>query len=228
MNRPGFSLLELLVSLSLFSAVTALLLGSFFQFEGVGSKLEQTTNLRQELRNLETLLREDLGSAVFLTRLAGAKAEQPNPSGILGTDLQEAGADRDRIDLQIHSRGKFFNGFKMAYNPELFEVSYYFDRDEQGVLGVYRRESFFVGRPLDSGGEAIVHRLSTRLKGFNLTYYDFENKSQPGWVSSTEAPLPSGVDVTLVLEGENGLTLEQKFTLNLHPSMGPGGTWGSP
>jgi len=227
-KQPGFTLLELLVSMTLFAAIAGLLMTSFFNFQGIGQKVEDKLKMRQELRNLETLVREDLANVVYLEHYSVGTAESPRPSGIRGTDAQESGLNQDRLDLQVHSRGRFFTSFKRSVNPELFEVSYYFDRDDQGVIGFYRREAYFIDGPIESGGEGITHRLSTHLTEMNLTYYDQAGATTPAWVSRKKAALPTGIDVQLTLKGESGESFSQSFTVNVHPSMGPGVVWGRP
>jgi len=221
-------MLELLVSMTLFSAIAGLLMSSFFSFQSIGTKLESKLSMRQELRNLETLIREDLSSVVYLENYAAKSAEFSRPSGIRGMDSESQGHPQDRLDLQVHSRGRFFTSFKRSVNPELFEVSYYFGQDDQGKTGFFRRESYFIEGPIEAGGEAITHKLSSRLVEMNLTYYDQLGAPQPAWVSAPEAALPTGVDVHLGLVGESGEKFSQDFTVNIHPSMGPGVVWGKP
>ena len=220
MRRGGFTLIELLISLTLFGAVTALLFEGYFQFQGQSSRMSKTIHLRQELRNLESLIRADLTEAVYLENYAKGAEGEIRPSGILAMDLMEGGFNRDQLHLQVHSRGQFFTGFKLAYNPELFEVSYYFETNPQTGLGFYRREAYFIDGPLDEGGDAIVHQLSKRLTQMNLTFFDDQNQPQKDWPG--KGGLPLGVEVELTLEGEDGTSQTSHFVINLRPAMGPG------
>ena len=226
MMAKGFTLLEILVSMTLFSAIAGLLMSSFLNFQGIGQRLDNKMKLRQELRNLETLIREDIYNVVYLDHFANTGAGTSRPSGMRSQDQQEGTLQRDRLDLQVHSRGKFFTGFKRAYNPELFEVSYYFSQNHQGETGFYRRESYFIDGPIEEGGEEIVHRLSTHVKVFNLTFYDQDNKTLPKWTSTKTANLPAGVEVDLTIQNKQGEEMTQRFTINLHPSMGANVSWG--
>ncbi|MDT8446026.1 MAG: type II secretion system protein [bacterium] len=225
MKARGFTLIELLVAMALFGGILSLLLTSFFQFQGTGSRLESTLAARQELRNLEALIRQDLASAVYLPHYATAVDGQAPPSGIVGVNNQDEGQERDLVSMHVAARGRFYTGFRRALNPELFEVAYRFKRDAQGVLGFYRREGYYLGGPLDEGEEAIEHRLSTRLKSLDLKYYGQDNLALDSWNSNAEQPMPLGVMVVLGLEEAPGQVIESRFVLNLRPSMGPGVSW---
>ena len=55
----GFTLMELLVTLSLFSAIMGFLMTSFFQFHQQSDRMESILKLRQETRILERILRNE-------------------------------------------------------------------------------------------------------------------------------------------------------------------------
>lgn len=203
-----------------------MLLAGFFQFQGIGERMQSELDARQELRNLETLIRRDLSQAVYLASYASPIENQVRPSGIQAVNLTEEGQPRDHLSLHVSGRGRFYTGFRRALNPELFEVAYRFRRDAEGQLGFYRREGYYLDGPLDEGEEAIEHRLSKRLQVLDLTFFDAQGEAQESWASSTEAALPLGVNVRLGLEDAPGHLLESSFTLNLRPVMGPGVKWG--
>ncbi|MBT4089420.1 MAG: prepilin-type N-terminal cleavage/methylation domain-containing protein, partial [Deltaproteobacteria bacterium] len=58
MKKNGFTLLELLLTLSIFAAIMGLLMNVFFQFKDQSNRFGSTLDLRQEARILELLLRQ--------------------------------------------------------------------------------------------------------------------------------------------------------------------------
>ncbi len=66
-GSKGFTLMELLVTLSLFSVIMGFLMSTFFQFNQQSKRMESILKLRQEIRILERIIRNDLQTVVYLT-----------------------------------------------------------------------------------------------------------------------------------------------------------------
>ena len=69
-TQPGFSLLELLISIALLGLVMSLLYGAFFQISNSSLQVKSTLETRQELRLLMKMVLDDLQNVQYLKRFA--------------------------------------------------------------------------------------------------------------------------------------------------------------
>ncbi|MDP6308741.1 MAG: type II secretion system protein, partial [SAR324 cluster bacterium] len=69
-TQPGFSLLELLISVALLGLVMSLLYGGFFQISNSSLQVKSTLETRQELRLLMKMVLDDLQNVQYLKRFA--------------------------------------------------------------------------------------------------------------------------------------------------------------
>ena len=66
----GFSILELLISVTLLSLVMAVLYAAFFQISNSSLKVQSTLDTRQELRLLMKIILDDLQKVRYLKHFA--------------------------------------------------------------------------------------------------------------------------------------------------------------
>ena len=66
-GRKAFSLLELLVSITLLALVSALIYGAFFQVSNSSLKVKESLSQSQELRLLMKMVLDDLQSCLLYT-----------------------------------------------------------------------------------------------------------------------------------------------------------------
>jgi prepilin-type N-terminal cleavage/methylation domain-containing protein len=235
MKSRGFTLLELLLTLSLFAVIMGLLMNVFFQFKDQTTRFDATLDLRQEARILEHLLRQDLQAAVYLKAFInqGKEVKDDRRSGIVGIDEQAGDHDRDWIHMHVNRPTRFFRGISPEKDPGIHEVSYYLEVDDNNRLQFNRREQFYIDLDITDGDEGIIHALSENVVGFDIKYY-MKNNSDP--VEEWGAPVaqqrvkgafgvPAGVVVTLKLQTQGGEIFETQFQINLQPSMGGGISW---
>ena len=84
-KKPGFSVLELLISVALLSLVMFLLYGAFFQISNSSLKVNSTLETRQELRLLMKMVLDDLQSIKYLKHFAdsGQSTIQERETGLI-------------------------------------------------------------------------------------------------------------------------------------------------
>lgn len=231
MKKNGFTLLELLLTLSIFAAIMGLLMTAFFQFKDQSTRFGSKMDLRQEARILELLLRQDLQSAVNLVKFV-AKKDDGTQSGIVGIDDINGDNDSDRIHLHVNRPARFYRGLPFEKDPEIHEVSYYLEEVDDKYQ-FKRREQFYIDSDITDGDDSISHALSENVVAFDLKYY-LQNKLEPIEEWGTEGirreekdaiGIPAGVAVTLKLHDSRGESLETQFQINLQPNLGTGITW---
>jgi type II secretory pathway pseudopilin PulG len=232
---PGFTLLELMLTLTLFTTVMTLMLNAFFQFSDQDRRLTSLIDLRQEARILEGLIREDLQAAVFLDAYVAdpLKEMEGRQSGILGENLLEAGRDTDAIHLHVNRPSRFYRTLTADRDPGLHEVSYYLEPTDDDRFSLKRRESFYIDPDIRSSAENMVFTLSTGVLSFDVRYFDgSEPEGREEWDSTRKSDgridhpgLPAGVQVDLVLQNPAGEEYRTVFQVNLKPDMGSFVRW---
>ncbi|MCP4753190.1 MAG: prepilin-type N-terminal cleavage/methylation domain-containing protein [Proteobacteria bacterium] len=234
LKRTGFTLLELLVTLALFSAIMSLLLSSFFQFQNQTKRVDAIFQLRQEARILEKLLREDLQTAVYFQEFARKSLNAvERKSGIVGIDDVLNDKDGDKIYMHVNRPSLFLRTLSIDIDPEIHEVGYYLEEADDGVVRFKRREEFYIDSDITDGEENIVHTLSENVTAFNVKYYKgTESEALVEWDSSKvedigkkQLNIPSGMEISMELTSSRGEKLLSRFEINLHPDMGSSVIW---
>ena len=95
----GFSILELLISVTLLSLVMAVLYAAFFQISNSSLKVQSTLDTRQELRLLMKIVLDDLQKVRYLKHFADSDQSK--------TQLRETGLIADRnLGPENHDTGQ--------------------------------------------------------------------------------------------------------------------------
>ncbi len=234
--HQGFSLMELLIALSLFAAIAGILMNSFFQFSRQSQRLETILKLRQELRILEQIIRNDVQAVVYLDKFMEdpQKRQDGRKSGIYGVDESGGDFSKDRLHMHVNNISRFHRNLTTEQDPELHEVSYYLEEEEGGVLKFKRREEFFIDADITDGERSITHTLSSKIASFDVKYFKSTiEEAAEEWDSSSVLTtglaadkVPAGVVIQLRIESENGERLESDITINIQPYMGQYVEWG--
>ena len=226
--KPGITLLELLITLSLFGAIMALLTTTFFQFQDQNRRAESVFQLRQESRILERIIREDLQNVIYLHAYmgGGSKDFDQRRSGIYGISEEIGELNRDRIHMHVGRLSRFHRSVPFNKDPAVHEVSYYLEESEQGQWQLKRREEFYIDPDITDGDESIVHTISDHVLSLDVKYYQGNSQETLDEWDSTDIdkqgkqPLPSGVNVTMELVNDRGEKLKTDFQVNLRSDMG--------
>jgi len=237
-SGTGFTLMELLIALSLFSAIAGILMSSFFQFNRQANRMESMLQLRQELRILERIIRNDIQSAIYLYEFMKDPQQEMDgrKSGIFGIDEMLGSKNGDRLHMHVNAPSSFQRTLPAEKDPEIHEVSYFLENTDKEHFQFKRREEFFVDPEITEGERSIVHTLSHHITSFDVKYYQgSETEPRDEWDSSENSKnssgasiLPSGVVVTLEIKGDGGESLTSELQVNLRPPMGRRIVWRKP
>lgn len=227
----GLTLLELLLTLTIFSAVIGLLLNSFVQLKRQNRQIGAVLTLRQEARVLEKLLKEDISAAVYLKEFMNMAqyAQDGRKSGIVGTSEKYGKLVADVIHMHSRTQSKFQRTLPFESDPELYEVSYYLDIKDESNPQFKRREELYIDSDITDGKRSITHTLSRRVVSFDVKYYEgFKSKEGEEWDSTPRGgSLPVGIKIAITLKDREGKMLESEFQINIRPSMGSYAHWQS-
>ena len=238
----GFSLLELLISISLIGLVMSLLYGAFFQISNSSLKVKATLETRQELRLLMKMVLDDLQNVQYLKHFAksGTNNTQQLETGLivehqLGPENSETGELEEVSQIYFHSavKSRFYPNEKER-DPELHEVSYTLtENPDTKVWQFIRREDFYLDGNIREGGKSYV--LSEAVTRFELLLLESETALAGGgyqekWTNEWDSDekdcigdasfgepfcLPRAVELTMSLKGEDEKTVSDSQVSNL-------------
>jgi len=185
-NINGFTLLELLVAVSVFAVIAALASGGFNSVLNTASRSEEHMQRLAELQKAMTIIARDVEQAVdrpvrdgFGDRLAPFIGSQP-------TNLLEFSRTGRRNPTQ-------------APRSHIQRIGY---RHEDDVL--YRLTWAVLDRAQDS--EALEFKLLEGVNEIEIRYLDSNHEWQDQWpplvtVQGSDNELPRGIEITLDIEG---------------------------
>ena len=232
-GREAFSLLELLVSVTLLGLVSALIYGAFFQVSNSSMSVKATLSLRQELRLLMKMVLDDLQAMQYLEHFVESKEKKD--SGIIAETLSgPENSEVSRIDFHAAIPSRFFRDLKTVregMDPRLHEIGYVLELDPSiEVWQFKRREDFYVDDNLREGGREQV--LSESVQEFSVSFRT-ETKTAAGFLEEkfdnylwdtvekecfdpkNPPCLPDALQLSMSLKGENGQTVKDSQVINL-------------
>jgi prepilin-type N-terminal cleavage/methylation domain-containing protein len=218
-RQPGFTLLELLVALSLLSLIVTLLYSGFAQVSGNAGRVTKELEARQELRVLLKLVADDLQAAQYLREWVQRK----HPSGLIATRRFEEAKPFTWIRMHVGSTAKFYRNVAPGADPGLHEVSYRVERDlERDMLVLRRREDFYLDNDMEEGG--ITVDLADGIETFTVEFLvprtagTVDERWEEEWDSNeqTEGPrLPPAMRVFISRMATDGSVYAEQMEFNL-------------
>jgi type II secretion system protein J len=208
MNRNGFTLLEILLSLTLLAIILATIYQAFF---GHVKTMEATRLVEEQYQIGRTAL--DMIAREIEGAYLGSKE---NAYIFLGIDDQSVeGTPTDTLHFVTTSS---FTGSNRLEESGLREITYRFTVDEETEEGlIIRREDFTVDEDLQGGG--VEQILAEGIKGIDLLFIDEEGKEVEAWDSAETGQLPKAVKITIVIEEEGTEGLSMSTWTKLWPTI---------
>lgn len=189
-HSRGFTLLELLVAVSVFAVIAALASGGFNSVLNTASRSEEQMTRLAELQKAMTIIARDVEQAV----------ERPIRDSFGDTLSPFIGSQSTNL-LEFSRTGRRNPG--QAARSHLQRIGY---RHEEDVL--YRLSWAVLDRAQDS--EALEYELLSGVNEIEIRYLDNNREWQDQWpplqaaqpgTSSNSNALPKGVEITLDIEG---------------------------
>jgi prepilin-type N-terminal cleavage/methylation domain-containing protein len=204
-QRPaGFTLFEVLITLSILGVVLSLLYLTFHQSMAVMAEIDDRGEVIQQGRMiLERVAGELRGAALLIQK----EESQVYRTGLVGRSASEGSDSLDRMDFttrlpSFSSPGEEGWGF--------FELGYFLDRSPgRKGLTLFRRQDDGMDGNLFQGGRSLA--ICDRVRSLGFSYYDRQGRKEKEW-NSLEGErrnlLPSRVEIHLKLEDSRGRVYE--------------------
>jgi prepilin-type N-terminal cleavage/methylation domain-containing protein len=239
-SRKAFSLLELLVSITLLALVSALIYGAFFQVSNSSLKVKESLSQSQELRLLMKMVLDDLQAVQYLEHFVEDE-ESNSQTGIISTlewvqSIENNSSPSEVSNLSFHASvpSRFFKDIesvRSGMDPQLHEIGYFLEFDQaEGILEFKRREDFYIDNDLTEGGRIQV--LSESVSDFQVEFLFREIEQAAGgskeeWTAefnteerecfkTGEPPcLPRAIQLSMSLQGASGEIVSDSQVINL-------------
>jgi prepilin-type N-terminal cleavage/methylation domain-containing protein len=196
----GFTLFEVLITLSILGVVLSLLYLTFHQSMAVMAETDDRAEVIQQGRMILERMTGELKGAVLIIQKGESQAYR---TGLVGRSASEGKDLLDRIDFTAR-----LPSFSLP--PEggwgVFELGYFLDRSPgRKGLTLFRRQDDGMDGDLLQGGRSVA--LCDRVRSLAFSYYDRQGAKRKEW-SSLEGErrnlLPSRVEIQLKLEDSRG------------------------
>ncbi len=200
-RRAGFTLVELLLGLSLFSVIGLAAYGSLRSGLEAQRRVTERALEDQLVRGLLDLIAADLEAAF----ISGGALD----SGFIGTNADEDELPRDSLTF-VTARGR--PDGSLPGEMDLLGVTYEIDvDDETPASGLVRhRRRILTAAAADADEvDADADELAPEVEGLDFEYFD-GSEWQQVWDSSVSASLPRAVRVTIQFRppGSDGQALD--------------------
>lgn len=227
MKRAGFTLLEVLLTVTITATMMGIIYGVLVSTIQARQKLEKTTEVEEAGPVLLKMIADDVAAA-FVPPVpdqpppAEGQPAPVNPAYFVGQDSTGGGGDSDRLDF-VSSRDIWDPETKHV--ADFGEVGFFLrdNADFPGLSFLVRREQPFIDDKPQSGGTLL--ELYPRVKSLNFEYWDgtqWVNKW--GDVDAQKKSIPAIVKITLVVVPDeekakkDERSAEKKYVLVVSPA----------
>jgi general secretion pathway protein J len=206
----GFTLLEILIAIFIFSIVFSTIFIAYTGTIRVSGETESSAGVYGMARIALERMREDLES-VYVSKSKKKTGEQKGtiyPTPFVGEDKEIGGRPADTLNFVSRGHLVFDGG---GENFDLARITYYVKKDERGEgLVLYRVDTPVIGQIPEKGTGGLA--LCEGLSSINLIYHDSSGNRQDGW-NSTGDDLNKGLPsmVSIMLELRNPSDPERPF-----------------
>lgn len=213
MNRRGFTLLELLLSLAIFTLIGLATVKQIQQIQVTKNTAFEDLDLYNDVRAALSLMRNDLSQAFHI------------PLDDLGKGIKEAvmrneavphtafdGRAKELVFTSLSHRNFYAN----RRESEQTEISYFlYNSDRNGLPSLMKRESEFVDDDLFQGGA--LYRMIDNVQELEFSYWD---DRQDRWVTDWNSdggayldrfPYQVKIKITVAGKANQPFTVESIF-----------------
>jgi len=212
MSRRGFTLLELLVAMTIFSIVVAAAYALFHASRAVQSRAEARAEIFQTARAALRALEDDLRGAVL--------SPSAFDTGLVGTNRGSEDEPQDKIEVLAVNQHTANVDEK---NPriDLSKVTYWIADGTSGkARGLVReRQHALNSQTVYTGREESVEEVAPDVVGLNLRFYD--GRWEDAWDSTQKYKLPKAIEVAVLVRGVwRDEEFTERFTTRVYLCVG--------
>jgi len=214
----GFTLLEILIAISLFAALTAMLYPAYIGTFRNMDITESHASVYRMARIAMDRISEDLASACIPGTDEDSDSDLTYSRVFLGTDSELYSRDADSLEFISEKHLPFYDDISAGKG----RIKYYLKEheDEDGFI-LYRSDNLELGnKPGDEDAGALI--LCKDVNSINFTYLDENGEDYDHWDSSSasfKGKLPTMITVELGFQNESDPELPIKFVTSISIPM---------
>lgn len=200
MDKKGFTLLEVLITLSILGVVLSIIYMAFNQSMLVMAAIEERADTFEKGRLiLERMSRELRNTFISAT----AQTTHPFRLGLVGQTHKEKGIYRDRIDFTAFAPP---GGDAGENTGHIQEIGYFLDYAPGAEgLTLFRRQDEALDGDILKGG--IMQPICPKIQELRFVFFDQTGGKHKEWNSlagDRKGNLPTRVEIKLVIEDAQG------------------------
>jgi prepilin-type N-terminal cleavage/methylation domain-containing protein len=204
--KNGFTLFEVLITLSILAVVLSLLYLTFHQSMMVMAETDDRAEVIRQGRMILEKVTGELRGAALISAKEGFQAYR---TGLVGRSTREGNEFLDRLDF-THFPHPWEISVEGGWG--VLELGYSLDRAPGGKgFTLFRRQDDARDGDLLRGGRSLA--LCDRVRGLSFSYFDAQGKKSKEWNSlegERRNQLPSRVEIQLKLEDSHGRVHEYR------------------
>ena len=202
-HKAGFTLLEIMVSILIFSIIITTIFASFRSVFFSAGKIDAGLDTYGMVGSCLNRISLDLSSITIAQVPEYAKPEfdsTPDPHRVVGDQSDLSGADFPRLRLTSRSHVPLDG----SAHESVAEIIYYVSEEEESGYILRRSDRLYPYEPAEEqAGDPV---LCEKLKSLVFTYYDNEGEAHDTWDSeSKDVAYATPKSINILLEvGEEG------------------------
>lgn len=210
-KRSGFTLIELMIALSILGMMMALVTASFYASTRAKRRAEQRMELIAMGRWALTTMIKEINGALIDEKDSSKCPFYGEPDGSFE-------APQDMLYFTTAS----FDPRQFGVGSNIAEIEYRVEEnpDLENTFFLQRRADPFPDMDPNEGG--IMYDLAEEITGVRIKYQDENETWNNRWDSSSSKTLPRMVEITLHLRGKDGAVVQLKgiaAPMNWKPSQ---------
>ena len=219
MNRKAFTLLELIVAMSIFTIIAAATYSMFDSARSVSTRAEFRSQLFQSARAALQAIEEDLRGAVM-------PANAAVDTGFIATNVGSEKEPLDKLEFFTCSRYTALpydiNATDVVRGIDVAKVTYWIEPDtKRTVHGLVRERPIELTPPSGpTHRDEDVQEVAQDVVYVNFRFYD-SGEWRDTWDSTQQRKLPKAVEVTVYIRGEwRDEEIIEPFTARIYLPVG--------
>ena len=203
-NNSGFTLLEILLAIFIFSIIMTTLFGAFSMVFSSADIIDKNIVANEMAKSCLIRMADDLQSICVTPDIRYSKPElnsEPDPYRVVGENVSMQGKDFPKLRFTSSAHISFGKGMPSG----VAEIVYYVSETQDNRIVLRRSDRINFDTPSDTEGADPV--LCEDIKSLTFTYYDKEGTGHESWDSDTDEfkhETPSGIAIQLEIGDESG------------------------